>query len=174
VYVKRFPASESSLMRTAALLLALPLCLATPSAVAALVKCAGDIGVVYQDVPCPPGRELRDLEADPPTLSVVPGTPPPASVRERAPSVRGAKQHATRMSTHRVKGGSAAERRFVHNGMSEAEVIMRIGRPDVRTKGGGKSGQRWSYFPAAGDADTMTTVTFTGGKVVDVERRVAR
>ena len=74
----------------------------------------------------------------------------------------------------RAKGGNAAERRFVHNGMSEAEVVMRIGRPDVRTKGGAKSPQRWSYFPAAGDADTMTTLTLAGGKVVDVERRVAR
>jgi hypothetical protein len=58
--------------------------------------------------------------------------------------------------------------------MSEGEVIMRIGRADFQTKGHGKSGQRWSYFPAAGDADTVTTITLAGGKVVDVERRVAR
>jgi len=161
-------------VRFALRLLALLPCLAAPTAFAALVKCAGDTGVVYQDVPCPPGRELRDLEADPSTLSVVPGTPLPASVKERASPARSARQHATRTSMQRAKGGNAAERRFVHNGMSEAEVVMRIGRPDVRTKGGAKSAQRWSYFPAAGDADTMTTLTLAGGKVVDVERRVAR
>jgi hypothetical protein len=59
--------------------------------------------------------------------------------------------------------------------MSEAEVIMRIGRPDVRSKGHGKAGAtRWSYLPAPGDGDTITTLTLAGGKVADVERRIAR
>ena len=58
--------------------------------------------------------------------------------------------------------------------MSEAEVIMRIGRPDVRTKEHGKTGgRRWSYLPAVGDAETLTTLTLAGGQVVDVERRIA-
>jgi hypothetical protein len=82
---------------------------------------------------------------------------------------------STRTSAHRVRTGNAAERRFIRLGMSEAEVIMRIGRPDVRTKGQGKTGgRRWSYLPAAGDAETLTTLTFAGGQVVDVERRIAR
>ena len=147
---------------------------ASPSG-AARVKCADDWGrVVYQDSACPPGKELRDLEANPATLSVVPGMPIPP-VTTTAKSARSARPTAIRVAAHRNKPGNPAERRFVHNGMSEAEAIMRIGRPDVRSKGQGKAGgTRWSYLPAAGDADTLTTLTLIGGKVVDVERRVAR
>jgi hypothetical protein len=167
-------------MRSAPLfLLMLLTSLTAPSAAAALVKCASDRGgVVYQDTPCPPGKELRDLEADPATLSVVPGTLVPmasAAARSRDSSTRALKTISTRTSARGAKSGNAAERRFIHNGMSEAEVIMRIGRPDVRSKGHGKSGGvRWSYLPVSGDADTLTTLTLAGGKVVDVERRVAR
>jgi hypothetical protein len=162
-------------MRFAVLMLALLPCLAASTAGAALVKCAGDRGgVVYQDVPCPAGRELRDLEADPATLSVVPWTPVPAAQEAKPSRPRSVKQSTTRTSTRRAKSGNAAERRFIRNGMSEAEVIMRIGRPDVTTKGGRKAQQRWSHLPTAGDADTVTTLTLTGGKVVEVERRVAR
>ena len=145
---------------------------ASPSG-AALVKCADDRGrVVYQDTACPPGKELRDLEADPATLSVVPGMP---SAAMTAKPLRGVRPSTARVAAHRNKAGNPAERRFIHNGMSEAEVIMRIGRPDVRSKGHGKvGGTRWSYLPAAGDADTLTTLTLVGGKVIDVERRVAR
>jgi hypothetical protein len=147
---------------------------ASPSG-AALVKCADDRGrVVYQDTACPRGKELRDLEADPATLSVVPGTPVPSAANAAKPP-RGARPTAIRVAAHRSKPGNPAERRFIHSGMSEAEVIMRIGRPDVRSKGHGKTGgTRWSYFPAAGDADTLTTLTLAGGRVVEVERRVAR
>jgi hypothetical protein len=150
---------------------------AAPPAAAALYKCAVDKGaVVYQDKACPPGKELRDLEADPPTLSVLPGTSMPLAEPERKPrsSTRDARRSSVRTTTLRAKGGDATNRRFIRAGMSEGEVIMRIGRPDFQTKGHGKSGQRWSYFPAAGDADTVTTITLAGGKVIDVERRVAR
>jgi len=130
--------------------------------------------VIYQDTACPPGKELRDLEAHPATLSVVPGTPLPSAATAAKPP-RSARPITTRVAAHRSKPGNPAERRFIHSGMSEAEVIMRIGRPDVRSKGHGKAGgTRWSYLPAAGDADTLTTLTLAGGKVVDVERRVAR
>ena len=147
---------------------------ATP-ALAALVKCANDKGgVVYQDKACPPGKELRDLESDPATLSIVPGTPVPNNPEPKTYPSRSAKQPTTRTIARAARSGHAAERRFITNGMSEAEVIMRIGRPDVQTKGNGKTGHKWSYLPVAGDADTLTTLTLTGGKVVDVERRVAR
>jgi len=154
---------------------------ASPAA-AALVKCAGENGgVIYQDMACPPGKELRDLEADPATVSVVPGTPVPAAVRTPGGKARSASSApakrtiSTRTSAHRIRSGNAAERRFIRLGMSEAEVIMRIGRPDVRTKGQGKTGgRRWSYLPATGDAETLTTLTLAGGQVVDVERRIAR
>src|SRR5215472_17381213 len=149
--------------------------LAASPSVAALVKCADDRGrVVYQDIACPPGKELRNLDADPATLSVVPGTPVQAATTTAKPA-RSVRLSTTRVAAHRNKPGNPAERRFIHNGMSEAEVIMRIGRPDVRSKGHGKAGgMRWSYLPAAGDADTLTSLTLAGGKVVDVERRVAR
>jgi Domain of unknown function (DUF4124) len=164
-----------------ALFIGLLMLFAASPAAAALVKCAGEKGgVIYQDTACPPGKELRDLEADPATVSVVPGTPVPAA-RTRsvgAPSASSApakRATATRTSMHRVRRGNAAERRFIRLGMSEAEVIMRIGRPDVQAKGQGKTGgRRWSYLPAAGDAETLTTLTFAGGQVVDVERRIAR
>ncbi len=72
------------------------------------------------------------------------------------------------------KGGSAAERKFVRVGMTEGEVVHRLGRPDVESSGRGRRGREWSYLPADGDADTLTTFTFAGGKVVNVERRITR
>ena len=152
---------------------------AAASARAAVYKCATDQGVVYQDVACPPGKELRNLDEDPATLSVVPGTPVPAA--RPAPSRKPppvaqptAKPPSARSTAHKARSGDAAERRFIHAGMSEAEVVMRIGRPDVESKGRGKSGRRWAYLPAAGDPSTVTTLTIAGGAVVDVERKVAR
>jgi hypothetical protein len=142
---------------------------------AAVFKCAGDKGgVVYQDVPCGPGRELRDFATDPPPLSVIPGTPtvaapqPPASRAERA--ARSSRDEAVRQAND----AKAAERKFVRSGMSEAEIVHRIGRPDVTSGGSRKGGRRWAYLPAAGDPHTMTTLTLQGGNVVDVERKVVR
>jgi len=139
---------------------------------AAVYKCANEKGgVVYQDSPCPPGRELRNLDADPATLSVVPGTPVPAAKSASAPAAKPAR---VRTGTVKIKGGNPAERKFIQAGMSEAEVILKIGRPDVEAKGRGKQGHRWSYMPTAGDADTLTTLTLAGGKVMYVERKVVR
>jgi hypothetical protein len=36
----------------------------------------------------------------------------------------------------------------------------------------GRKSTRWSYLPAAGDPQTITTIVFDYGKVVDVERRI--
>ena len=58
--------------------------------------------------------------------------------------------------------------------MSEAEVVQKIGRPDMQANARRKEGRQWSYLPAAEDVDTLTTVTFVGGKVSDVERKVVR
>ncbi|TMG83486.1 MAG: DUF4124 domain-containing protein [Betaproteobacteria bacterium] len=139
---------------------------------AAVYKCANEKGgVVYQDSPCPPGRELRNLDADPATLSVVPGTPVPAAKSASAPAAKPAR---VRTGTVKIKGGNPAERKFIQAGMSEAEVILKVGRPDVEAKGRGKQGHRWSYMPTAGDADTLTTLTLAGGKVTHVERKVVR
>src|SRR5436853_7721618 len=89
---------------------------------ATMVKCKGDRGsVVYQDEPCKPGMELRNFDTDPATVSVVPGSPvatkpPPAPQRTRAAPV------PRRAPEQKLSSGKAAERRFIHTGMSESEV----------------------------------------------------
>jgi len=139
---------------------------------AAVYKCANEKGgVIYQDTPCPPGKELRNLDADPATLSVVPGAPVPAVKSAAAPAAKPAR---VQTGTVKVKGGNPAERKFIQAGMSEAEVILKVGRPDVEAKGRGKEGHRWSYMPTASDPDTLTTLTLAGGKVTHVERKVVR
>ena len=145
---------------------------------ATLVKCRGDRGsVVYQDEACKPGTELRNFDTNPATLSVVPG------LRGTAPAVVTATQQGRsaragrREPAKKVASGKAAERRFIRTGMSEAEVVRRIGRPEVHAGAGrksGKDGKHWSYLPAAGDPDTITTVTIAGGSVTSVERKVVR
>ena len=154
-----------------ALLPLLLLAVALP-AHAGVYKCAKDKGgVIYQDTACATGKELRNLDTDPATLSVVPGTPVP---EVKAPRASAAKPARVQTGTVKVKGGSAQERKFLRAGMSEAEVILKAGRPDVESKGRGKEGRRWSYLPAAGDPDTLTTLTFAGGNVAHVERKVVR
>ena len=73
---------------------------------------------------------------------------------------------------------NASERRFVSEGMSEGEVLMKIGRPDresVDSGGGAKvEEERWMYFPAPGDAQTITTLTMRNGRVVRVDRQISR
>lgn len=72
----------------------------------------------------------------------------------------------------------ASDRKFIREGMSEGEVMMKIGRPDSETvdSGGGAkvAVKRWMYFPTYGDAQTMTTITIREGKVVEVNRQVSR
>ena len=144
---------------------------------ATMVKCRGDQGsVVYQDEPCKPGMELRNFDTDPATVSVVPGspvaaTPPPAAQRTRAAPV------ARRAPEPKLSSGKAAERRFIRTGMSESEVIRRIGKPELDARSSrkqAKDGKHWSYLPAAGDPDTITTLTIVGGLVANVERKVVR
>lgn len=57
--------------------------------------------------------------------------------------------------------------------MTDAEVFARLGPPDFQA---GKTGRkmRWTYLPAAGDAQTVTLVKFEDGKVVGVERSILR
>ncbi len=153
------------------LLGALALVLTLP-AQAGVYKCAAEKrAVVYQDSPCAEGRELRNLETDPATLSVVPGTPVPRSAAKSLPAEKPAK---VRTANVRVRGGDPGERRFLRTGMTQAEVLHRIGRPDMQLNSRRKEGMQWSYLPAAGDADTLTTVTFAGGMVTRVERKVVR
>ena len=158
-------------MRSALLAVALSLLFAASPARAVVYKCAAELGVVYQDAACPPGTELGSLDPAAATLSVVPAMP---AARPAKPVKISKPPPVARPHAGKTISGNAAERRFIRPGMSEAEVVMRIGRPDVDSKGRGKTGKRWSYLPVAGDPDTMTTVMIAGGTVVEVERKVAR
>ena len=148
---------------------------------ATMVKCKADRGrVIYQDEPCKPGMELRNFDTDPATVSAVPGSPvaaapPPAGAqRTRAAPV------SRRAPGQKLSSGKAAERRFIRTGMSESEVIRRIGKPEVDARSSrkqakqGKEGKHWSYLPAAADPDTIATLTIDGGLVANVERKVVR
>jgi Domain of unknown function (DUF4124) len=151
---------------------------ATPggAATSAVFKCAGATGsVVYQDAPCAPGTELRNFATDPPALSVIPGIPVAGATT--APHAVAKPVRVTSSSRSRTTAGNttnANERRFIQVGMSTAEVVQRIGKPDVDARNLRGKGQRWSYLPKDGDLNTMTTVTLVGGRVTDVERKVVR
>jgi len=145
---------------------------------ATMVKCKGDReSVIYQDEPCKPGMELRNFDTDPATVSVVPGSPVAATQPAAASQRTRAAPVPRRAPEQKLSSGKAAERRFVRIGMSESEVIRRIGKPEVDARSSrkqGKDGKHWSYLPAAGDPDTITTLTIAGGLVANVERKVVR
>jgi len=72
----------------------------------------------------------------------------------------------------------AGDRKFIREGMSEGEVMMKIGKPDSESidSGGGAKVvvKRWMYFPTTRDPQTMTTLTIRDGKVTEVNRQVSR
>ena len=143
---------------------------------ATVYKCAGDFGeIIYQESPCPKGRELRNFDTDPPEITVLPAYTAPVPPRA-APPERPARDTRS-MQGDAAPGkltGDAASRKFIRQGMTEAEVLAKIGRPDA-TAGGNKQHQgRWSYLPADGDPDTVTTITFAGGTVSDVSRKIVK
>jgi hypothetical protein len=154
------------------------------AAVGGVYKCARDDGtVMYQEDPCPAGRELRDFDRDPATVSVVPFTvppppaPPAASSSANPASPRGERKSTHRAAERRVNGserkGNAAERKFLIPGIGEGEVVARVGRPDMSTAAGRKT-VRWTYLPVPDDPGTITTLTFELGRLVQVERKVIR
>ena len=77
-----------------------------------------------------------------------------------------------------VLAADASDRKFIREGMSEGEVLMKIGRPDSESvdSGGGASVavKRWIYLPTSGDSQTITTLVIRNGKVEEVRREVAR
>ena len=122
---------------------------------------------------------MRNFDKDPPSVSIIPSDEVGAALRAEesghgkadtrsAPSRR----HAKASKDRPVR--DAGERRYVHSGMSEAEVATKLGRPDMTARSGGKGRLRWSYLPAPSDPDTITTVYFDRGTVVDVERKVVK
>jgi len=175
--------------------MALALALAAPAASATIYKCLlDDGGVFYQDAPCAPGRELRDFDKDPATVSVVPfQQPPSSSAQSSGAGASGGKSNgkahngsasakATAKSVPKpdskpakksAERGDAAQRKFLRPGMSEGEVVARVGPPDM-TSSGTRKGARWTYMPVAEDPDTITNLQFDNGRVVEVERKVLR
>jgi hypothetical protein len=151
---------------------------ATAAAAAGIYKCARTDGtVIYQEGACAAGAELRDLVRDPPTVSVVPfralpaGEPPRGErpPRERPP--RATSRSQAREPKAPARTGNPAERKFLVPGISEGEVVARVGRPDIRTPAGRRT-VRWTYLPAAEDPQTITMLTFERGRLEHVERKV--
>ena len=142
---------------------------------ATIYKCELDDGsVTYQETPCPPGRELRDFDRDPPSVSVVPFRIPQTGEPHGAAKPTPARAPAEHKSGKRdERQGNAAERKFLVPGVSEGEVVARVGRPDLSTPGGRKT-VRWTYLPAPDDPQTVTTLTFEFGRLIEVERKVVR
>ncbi len=71
----------------------------------------------------------------------------------------------------------ASERKFIRQGMSEGDVLVKIGKPDSESvdTGGGATviTKRWIYLPAAGDEQILTTIVLESGKVIRVIRQVS-
>lgn len=155
---------------------ALMLALVASPATAGMFKCQGEKGaILYQDAPCAAGRELRNFDTDPANVSVVPGTPVPRDARAAKPETRAVRPRATgakHASAPKKRSGDPGERRHVASGMAQGEVVARIGKPDLTS--GGRKGKTWVYFPIVGDESTLTTLSLSEGKVVNVERKVMR
>ena len=145
---------------------------------AGVYKCVDADGKqpIYQDSPCPAGRELRNFDTDPAEVSVipfreVPGTTTTLTAPKAAKAPPAAK--ADRKKAVPVVA-DIAQRKFIMPGMSEGEVVARIGNPDMTSGGKGRKTTRWSYLPAPGDPQTITNVVFDYGIVIEVERKVLK
>lgn len=144
---------------------------ATGAARAAVHKCAAPGGIVYQDRPCRDG-EARDADVTDAPLSVMPFPAPARSVQKREPAPKAPRAERARRGEP-VASGNPAERRHLRIGMSEGEVMARVGPPDLTT-GKGRKQSRWTWMPVPGDPDTITVVLFETGRAVEVERTVVK
>lgn len=150
-----------------------------------IFKCKGPGSApVYQQQPCAPGATLRDLVQDPATVSVIPfdgATPAPTAKPARAAKPTTGKSAARpekfdkrkAEAERRTSDAAVVERRHVKDGMSDGEVLARLGPPDLQSGKGGRK-MRWTYMPAAGDPQTVTQVHFVDGRVVTVDRTTMR
>ena len=140
---------------------------------AEVYKCAGEGGrPVYQEMPCPAGKELRNFQVDPPEITVLPGSTRSTEAAP-APGARPGKDaNADKSAKARTEKArkDPSERGHLHSGMTEGEVLARVGKPDVTA--GQRNGRqmRWTWLPAEGDSETVTTVTIVAGIVTNVER----
>ena len=167
----------NSLDRTHAWIGALAAALAIVSlpAAATIYKCQGASGApVYQDEPCPSGKELRDFDKDPPAVSVMPLTPPAGTTTHQTlPSPPAKIKSGARIKPPQV-AGSPVDRKFLAPGINEGEVLTRVGPPNMKSGGNGRKIARWTYLPAPEDPGTITTLTFEHGRLVEVERKVVK
>ena len=141
-----------------------------PDAAAAVHKCTGPVGTVYQDRPC--NASAREGGIDDAPLSVLPAPTPSRSVERREPVAKPPRAERTRR-TDVARMGNPAERKHLRVGMSEGEVMARAGPPDLTT-GKGRKQARWTWMPVPGDPDTITVVLFDTGRAVEVERTVIK
>jgi len=149
---------------------------ASPIAHADVYKCAGDGGTpIYQEMPCPRGKELRNFQTDPPQLTILPAPAPagPAPAKDAAARVPKNGKDA-RPAKAGAAAGDASERKHIRTGMPEAEVLARLGHPEMTAGGKNRSSVRWTYLPAPGDPDMITTLILTNGTVTDVQRKVVK
>ena len=116
-------------------------------------------------------------QTDPPEITILPaqrrpGTAPADVIREVPP-----KNAKTDRDAKVAKSGnsvSAAERAHLRVGMTEAEVLARVGSPDVTVGAKGTPTPRWTYMPAPGDPETTTMLQFNKGVLVDIDRKVVK
>jgi len=127
---------------------------------------------IYQDKPCAAGTEVRNFETDPPNVSVIPMRPVPGATTRLVAPPRVKSSGSSK--PEKVRVGDPGERRHIHPGMYEGEVLSRIGPADMISGGKGRKVSRWTYMPVAGDPQTLTTVVFDTGKVIEVERKVMK
>jgi hypothetical protein len=77
-----------------------------------------------------------------------------------------------------VMAANPKERKFISEGMSEGEVLDKIGQPDSESYDNGSEAKvivkRWIYLPTEGDPQTITTVVLKKGKVIQVTREISR
>jgi hypothetical protein len=144
-----------------------------------IYKCAGDGGVpVYQETPCGPAKELRNFQTDPPEITILPaqrGVAAPSNTIKAAPPRNGnGRPDKDAKPAKGTIAGNATERMHLRLGMSEAEVLARIGSPDMTVGARNTPSPRWTYMPATGDPETITTLMFTKGVLVDIERKVVK
>jgi hypothetical protein len=148
------------------------------SAAAGVYKCVDVDGKqpIYQDSPCPAGRELRNFDTDPAEVSVIPFRDVPGTTTTLAAPKAAKTPPATKTNGKKAIPVVAdiAQRKFIVPGMSEGEVVARIGNPDMTSGGKGRKTSRWSYLPAPGDPQTITNVVFDYGIVIEVERKVMK
>jgi hypothetical protein len=150
--------------------------LATASAAADVYKCAGEGGVpVYQEMPCGSAKELRNFQTDPPEITVLPaqrGVAPPDAIKSAPP--KNAKADKDVKTSKAAPIGDASERMHLRLGMTESEVLARLGSPDMTVGAKNAPSPRWTYMPAPGDQETITTLMFTKGVLVDIERKIVK